>query len=234
MNLSKPGAIVVDQSGQRYLNEGGSYMAFCKAMLERNRTVPAIPSWYVFDQFHYDRYMFAGTMPGAKKPQEWYDSGFLKKADTIEELARLCGIDPASFRRTIEHFNEGARQGRDPQFKRGDRAYDNWLGDAYHKPSSALAPIERPPYYAVPMVPGDVGTYGGVVTDVHGRVMRKDGSPIEGLFATGTTTASVMGRFYPGAGSSIGPAFVFGYIAARYAAHASNLPASTAGPGSRA
>ncbi|MCB2076893.1 MAG: FAD-binding protein [Novosphingobium sp.] len=223
MNIAKPGAILVDQSGVRFMNESGSYMAFCKNQLERHAAVPAIPSWYIFDDRHIRQYLLAGTMPGPNKPQEWYDQGYLFKADTIEALASLIDLDPQVLKSTVERFNDGARQGRDDDFKRGQRAYDNWLGDRYHSPSNTLAPLEKPPFYAMPMYPGDVGTYGGVVTDVYGRVLREDGSVIEGLYATGVSTASVMGRFYPGAGSSVGPSFVFGYIAAKHAANAGNI-----------
>lgn len=218
MNFSKPHSIVVDQSGVRYMNEGGSYMAFCQNMLQRHETVPAIPSWWVLDEQYMRKYMFSGTMPGAKKPQAWYDSGYLKRADTLEALAGLINIDPMVLKSTVERFNEGARSGCDNQFKRGARAYDRWLGDHYHRPSNALGTIDKPPFYAATVFPGDVGTFGGVVTDAHGRVLREDGMPIEGLYATGTSTASVMGRYYPGAGCSIGPSFVFGYLAARHAA----------------
>jgi 3-oxosteroid 1-dehydrogenase len=161
--------------------------------------------------------MIGGTMPGSKKPQSWYDSGYLKKANTIDELAGLTRIDPAVLKTSIDRFNEGARIGRDDEFKRGQRAYDEWLGDHHHRPSQTLGPIEQPPFYAAPVVPGDVGTFGGVVTDHVARVLREDGTPIKGLYATGTTTASVMGRVYPGAGSSIGPSFVWGYVAAKHA-----------------
>jgi len=223
MNITKPHSIVVDQSGRRYMNEAGSYMEFCQNLLKRNQTVPALPSWWIVDQQYMDRYMYTGTMPGSKKPQEWYDSGFLKRADTIEGLAGELGIDPAALRQTVDRFNEGARKGGDPEFKRGARAYDNWLGDFHRDGSHTLGPIEEGPFYAAPVVPGDVGTYGGVVTDVNARVLRADGSVIEGLYATGISTASVMGRIYPGAGASVGPSFVWGYIAAKHAANASNM-----------
>ncbi|KMS52032.1 3-ketosteroid-delta-1-dehydrogenase [Novosphingobium barchaimii LL02] len=224
MNYAKPHSIVVDQTGVRYMNEGGSYMAFCQNVLKRNETVPALPSWWISDEQSMRKYLFCGTMPGTKKPQEWYDSGFLFRADTIEELARLIQVEPEQLRKTVDRFNVGARKGRDDEFRRGQRAYDEWLGDHYHHPSNTLGAIEQGPFYAARVWPGDVGTYGGVVTDVHGRVLREDGSAIEGLYATGTSTASVMGRVYPGAGSSVGPSFVFGYIAARYAANAGNMP----------
>jgi 3-oxosteroid 1-dehydrogenase len=228
MNIAKPHSIVVDRTGVRYLNEAGSYMEFCQNMLKRNETAPAVPSWWIVDEQYMRKYMYSGTMPGSAKPQEWYAAGFLKKADTIEELARQCDLDPAVLKATVERFNAGARAGRDEDFKRGHRAYDEWLGDHYHLPSNTLGTVEKGPFYAAPVVPGDVGTYGGVVTDVNARVLREDGAPIEGLYATGTSTASVMGRIYPGAGSSIGPSFVFGYIAAKHAAGAHNYAGADA------
>jgi 3-oxosteroid 1-dehydrogenase len=118
----------------------------------------------------------------------------------------------------VERFNGFVAQNRDDDFHRGERAYDRWLGDWLHKPSASLGSISEPPFYAVPVLPGDVGTYGGVVTDERARVLREDGSVIEGLYATGVSTASVMGTSYPGAGSSVGPSFVWGYVAAKSAA----------------
>lgn len=215
-----PHAILVDQTGVRYMNEGGSYMAYCKGMLERNKVAAAVPSWAIFDSQFMRNYMLAGTMPGSKKPQSWYDEGFLRKADTIEALASMIDVPPDALKATVERFNDFVANNRDEDFHRGDRAYDRWLGDPYHKPSETLGKIEQGPFYAVAVVPGDVGTYGGVVTDEKARVLRDDGSVIPGLFATGVSTASVMGRVYPGAGSSVGPSFVWGYLAAKHAANA--------------
>jgi 3-oxosteroid 1-dehydrogenase len=214
---ASPHAILVDQTGVRYMNEGGSYMAYCKGMLERNKAVPAVPSWALFDSQYMRQYMLAGTMPGSKKPQRWYDEGYLRTAATIEELARCLNIDSATLKTTVERFNRFVTQDRDEDFHRGERAYDRWLGDPFNKPSQTLGSISEPPFYAVPVFPGDVGTYGGVVTDEHARVMRHDGTVIPGLYATGVSTASVMGRAYPGAGSSVGPSFVWGYVAANHA-----------------
>jgi len=216
-----PHCILIDQSGVRYMNEGGSYSAYCKGMLERDKTVPAVPSYAVFDSEYVRNYMLAGTLPGSAKPQQWYDSGYLKRANTIEELARQLKIDPATLKATVDRFNGFAAQNRDEDFHRGDRAYDRWLGDPYNKPSATLGAIAEGPFYAVPIVPGDVGTYGGVVTDEHARVLRNDGSIIQGLYATGVSTASVMGRNYPGPGASVGPSFVWGYVAAQHAANLS-------------
>jgi 3-oxosteroid 1-dehydrogenase len=218
MSYAKPHSIVVDQTGVRYMNEGGSYMEFCQNMLKRDTVVPAVPSYQIASQEFRDKY------GGGNPPKAWIETGFVKRHDTIEGLAEQLGMDPAVLRTTVDTFNDSARVGVDSQFGRGNRAYDNWLGDFHRKDGShALGAIDRGPYYAMPIVPGDVGTYGGVVTDENARVLREDGSAIEGLYATGISTASVMGRIYPGAGSSVGPSFVFGFIAAKHAANASNF-----------
>ena len=210
-----PHAILVDQSGARYMNESGSYMAYCRGMLQRNQIVPAVPSWAIMDSQFIAKNMLANTMPGAKKPAKWFESGYLKKADTIEELAALLKIDPAALRATVDRFNGFVTKGHDEDFNRGDRAYDRWLGDKF-APNASLGAIEQGPFYAVEVLPGDVGTYGGVVTDTNARVLREDGSVIKGLYATGISTASSMGRVYPGAGASVGPSFVWGYVAAKH------------------
>jgi 3-oxosteroid 1-dehydrogenase len=225
--MAKPHAFVVDQSGVRYTNEAGSYMEFCKNMLARDREVPAIPSWLIVDSRYLKDYMLADTMPGTNKPRPWFDQNYLRKGATIEELAKNCGISPERLRATTDRFNGFAKAGRDEDFHRGDRAYDRFLGDHTHGPSPALGSVEEAPFFAVPVVPGDVGTYGGVVTDCDARVLREDGSVIPGLYATGTTTASVMGRAYPGAGCSIGPSFTWGYVAAKHAARVNARPASS-------
>lgn len=179
--------------------------------------MPAIPSYAVFDSHVIATYMVAGSIPGARKPASWSDSGFLKKADTIEELALLLAVDPSVLRHTVDRFNGFAANDQDADFGRGRRAYDRWLGDPFHHPNPTLGPIAKAPFYAVPVVPGDVGTYGGVVTDESARVLRADGAPIAGLYATGVSTASVFGRSYPGAGASVGPSFTWGYVAAKAA-----------------
>ena len=220
--ITKPYSILVDQSGVRYMNEGGSYMSFCQGQLKRHETVPAVPSWWIMDDKFMSTYMIAETMPGSKKPREWYDSGYMKKADTIAELAQLCGLPQAALKQTVERFNGFASKGRDEDFGRGDRAYDRFLGDRTHRPNATLGPLDKAPFYAVQVVPGDVGTYGGAVCDAHARVLREDSSVIEGLYATGTTSAAVMGRNYPGAGCSIGPSFTWGFVAAKHAAGLGN------------
>jgi 3-oxosteroid 1-dehydrogenase len=216
---AKPHAILVDQSGVRYMNEGGSYELYCETMLKRNLAVPAIPSWAIMDSQFMEEYPLCGSTGIKKKPKSWIESGYLKQANTIEELAKLLKVDPPALQATVDRWNSFVDQGVDADFHRGERAYDNWLGDPYFKdgPNKSMGRIDKGPFYAVDVLPGDVGTYGGVVTDAHSRVVRANGSVIEGLYATGVSTASAMGRVYPGAGASVGPSMVFGYIAAKYA-----------------
>jgi 3-oxosteroid 1-dehydrogenase len=218
----KPHAILVDRSGVRYMNEGGSYELYCQTMLERNRTVPAVPSWAILDRRYVEQYQVAGKWIDKKVPKGWVEAGYLHSGETIEAVATSIGVEPATLKATVERWNGFVRNGRDEDFHRGERAYDEWLGDPYHGPVRTLGAIEKGPFYAVPVVPGDVSTYGGVVTDVHGRVVRADGAPIAGLYATGVSTASVMGGVYPGAGASIGPSLTFGYVAAKHAAGLDN------------
>jgi len=216
-STAAPHAILVDQTGQRFMNESGSYMAYCQGIIDRNKVAPAIPSYAIMDTQFMKKYMLGNTMPGTKKPKEWLESGYLKKADTIDGLAALLKIEPAVLRATVDRFNGFCEQNIDEDFHRGERAYDKWLGDAYHPKNASLGAIEKGPFYAVEVLPGDVGTYGGVVTDTDARVLRQDGTPIDGLYATGISTASVFGGAYAGAGASVGPSFVWGYVAAKHA-----------------
>jgi 3-oxosteroid 1-dehydrogenase len=217
----KPGSILVDQSGVRYMNEGGSYELYCQNMFDRNKAVPAIPSWAIFDATYAAKYPIGGVKM-KKYYASWKDAGYLKEAETVEGLATLIVCEPAKLRATIDRWNGFVDAGKDADFGRGDRAYDRWLGDPFHGPNPALGRIDTGPYYAVDVVPGDVSTYGGAVTDALGRVERNDGSVIEGLYACGVSTASMMGGVYVGAGASIGPSLTFGYVAAKHAAGVAN------------
>lgn len=211
-DLSKPHGIVVNRDGKRIMNESQSYMANGHALYRND-----VPAFVIMDSRHRKRYTW-GTQPPGNTPAEWEASGYMKSAATIEELAVRCGIDPAGLKAEISRFNGFAKTGVDLDFHRGERAYDNWFGDPWIKPNPNLGTIEKAPFHAFEMVPGDVGTAGGIVTDDHARVLRADGSVISGLYATGNSTASVMGRTYPGAGASIGASFVFAWLAAHHAA----------------
>ena len=217
-DMAKPHAIVVDQTGERYMRESASYMQIGRAMQERHKLAPAIPSWLVLDSQYLGKYMLAGTIPGAKKLKLWSATKFLRSGNTIAALAADCGMDAARLQASVERFNGFARNGRDEDYQRGDHIYSRWLGDSLDDRSPTLGTIEKAPFFALQVYPGDVSTFGGVVTDEHARVLREDGSVIAGLYATGTSTASVMGRVAPGAGGSIGPSFTWGYVAAIHAA----------------
>jgi 3-oxosteroid 1-dehydrogenase len=220
---SKPHAIMVDSSGQRFVNEAASYMFVGQAMYERNKTVSAVPSWWIMDSRNRARYLW-GLCPGGVTPRKWYATGYMKKAATIEELAEKCGVDPAGLTRTVKRFNEYAIHGLDPDFHKGERAYDRYYGDPRNKPNPCVGPVDKPPFYAVALYPGDVGTCGGLLTDDRARVLDDKGQVIPGLYATGNCTASVMGRTYPGAGASIGASFVFGWIAAQDMSESESSP----------
>lgn len=215
-DMSKPGSILVDATGQRFVNESISYMELGQAIYKRNLEAKAIPAWYIRDSRSFKRYPLGG-MFALMQPKSWLKSGYLKKANTLAELAELCGIDPVGLQTTVTRFNQAAQIGKDVDFKRGERAYDRYFGDPSVTPNPTLMALETPPFYAVALYPGDVGTCGGLLTDASARVLHKDGQPIEGLYATGNSTASVMGRSYPGAGASIGNSFVWAYVAAQHA-----------------
>jgi 3-oxosteroid 1-dehydrogenase len=151
-------------------------------------------------------------------PKKLIESGYFTKADSLAELATKIEVDPEGLRRTAGRFAEFARTGLDEDFHRGDSAYDRFYSDPRVKPNPNLGAVSRPPFYALRVWPGDLGTKGGLLTDERARVLREDGSAIPGLYAAGNTSASVMGRTYPGPGSTIGPAMVFGMIAGRHAA----------------
>ena len=212
----RPRTIYVDAAGQRFVNESNSYMEVGKAMYARDKTSRAVPCWLIFDDRYRKRYAHQRSSPG-RFPRKLLESGMLKQAWTLDDLARMCGIDPAGLSETVERFNENAAQGIDPDYGRGESAYNRALGDPNHKVHPCLGPIDEPPYYAVQVVPGDIGTCGGLVTNEHAQVVDQDDRPIEGLYATGNGTATVMGRHYLGPGASIANTMVFGYVAARHA-----------------
>jgi 3-oxosteroid 1-dehydrogenase len=209
---SKPHSIVVDAAGQRYFNEAAPQTEAGRAMYERG----AIPSYLILESRHRKRYLFGRTMPG-KTPEALIEAGFLKRADTLAELAALVGIDPAGLAATVERFNGFARSGVDEDFHRGEGAHDRYQGDWSYKKNPSLGELTTGPFYAVELFPGDVGTSGGILADEYARVIGTDGAPIPGLYAAGNVTASVMGRAYPGPGASIGSSHVFSYVAAKHA-----------------
>jgi succinate dehydrogenase/fumarate reductase flavoprotein subunit len=229
-----PSQFVVNGEGKRFINEAAPYMDFAHAMIDgQNSGVTHIPCWLITDIRSFHRYVVAGHLPipkipfapvptGWKVPKAWLDSGVVKEANSFAELAAKIGVPEANLRATAERFNELARKGHDDDFNRGDSAYDNYYGDPT-LPNPNLYPIGKPPYYAFQIIPGDLGTSGGLRTDEFARVLRNDDNVVKGLYAVGNASAAVMGRSYAGAGATIGPAMTFGYVAAKHIASTSEI-----------
>lgn len=215
---SMPHSIIIDAQGNRFANESESYVDLGHHMFEHFETVPGT-CWMVTDARHTRRYLRSYAMdPKAVKAME--EKGTIVKAATLPELARRIGVPAGALVATVARFNGHCRAGVDQDFGRGNSAYDRYYGDPLVRPNPNLGTLEKGPYTAVPVVPGDLGTKGGLVSDEYARVLREDGSVIDGLYVSGNSSASVMGRTYPGPGSTLGPAAVFGYIAASHiAAH---------------
>lgn len=210
-----PGSIIVNQAGQRYMNEALPYVEAVHAMYDGEATgVGHVPSWMIIDQRYRNRYIFAGLFPRQPFPGRWYKMGTIKKASSIEGLAEQIDLPPGALTETVTRFNGFAKSGVDEDFHRGESAYDKYYSDPTVKPNPSLHTIDEGPFYAVKIVPGDLGTKGGLLTDERARVVRADGSVIAGLYAAGNVSAAVMGHTYAGPGATIGPALTFGYLAA--------------------
>jgi 3-oxosteroid 1-dehydrogenase len=212
---SMPYSLMVDSRGDRFANESESYVDLGHHMLERDGG--AGPYWLILEARHVRRYFRTFAMdPRAVKGMR--AAGIEVRADSIADLAGKIGVDAERLAATIRRFNGFARSGVDGDFGRGNSAYDRYYGDPTVHPNPNLGPIEKGPLRAYRVALGDLGTKGGVVTDADGRALREDGTVVPGLYAAGNNSASVMGRTYPGPGSTIGPAAVFGLRAARHMA----------------
>ncbi|MGN7860906.1 FAD-binding protein [Microbacterium sp. 22303] len=220
-----PGQFIVNGAGRRYVNESAPYTEFGRAMIRGQQSgAPHIPSWLIMDTTAWRNYVVAGHLPlpkipfapvptGKRLPRTWREGGAVRTADSLAGLAREIGVDPAELQRTADRFNKMARRGVDDDFRRGASAYDNYYGDT-RLTNPNLAEVRRAPFYAFRIVPGDLGTNGGLLTDTDGRVLHTSGGAIRRLFAAGNVTASVMGHSYAGPGATIGPSIAFAYAAA--------------------
>nr|WP_036436821.1 3-ketosteroid-delta-1-dehydrogenase [Mycobacterium sp. URHB0044] len=217
---SLPGSLIIDQEGDRFTNESSDYMSFGQRVLERERSGHPIESmWIVFDQQYRNSYVFAAELfPRMSIPQAWYDAGIACRADTFTDLATAMGVPSKRFLMTLKRFNEASHAGIDADYHRGESAYDRYYGDPTITPNPNLRPLAKGPFYAVKMVLSDLGTCGGLLADDRARVLREDGSCVEGLYAIGNTAANAFGATYPGAGATIAQGLVYGYIAAQDAA----------------
>jgi 3-oxosteroid 1-dehydrogenase len=217
---SLPGSLIVDQSGTRFVNEATDYMSFGQRLLKLEHSgTPVDAMWIVFDQKYRNSYVFGAELfPRMRIPQTWYDAGIAHRSDNIAELGRLIGVPQEQFMTTVSRFNEMASAGDDSDFHRGHSAYDRYYGDPTIAPNPNLRALDSGPFYAVKMVLSDLGTCGGLRADERARVLRENGSAIDGLYAIGNTAANAFGTTYPGAGATIAQGLVYGYIAALDAA----------------
>lgn len=222
IDRAKPGLIGVLADGKRFVNEADGYYDYTAAMLAAVPPDQEVASWLICDHRFQRRYGIGFAKPFPLPLTPYLRSGYLKRAASIDALARLCGIVPQSLVETVKAFNDSARRGEDPAFGRGSTPYNRKQGDPLHGPNPCVAPIEHGPFYAVKVLPGSFGTFAGLKTNGFAQVLARDDRPIEGLYAVGADMASVMGGFYPSGGINLGPAMTFGYIAGR---HAAGVPA---------
>ncbi|AKC37324.1 3-ketosteroid-delta-1-dehydrogenase [Mycolicibacterium phlei] len=217
---SLPGSFIVDQTGRRFINEATDYMSFGQRVLERERRGDPVESmWIIFDRRYRNSYVFAGQLyPRMPIPASWFNAGIAYRAESLAALAPIMGIPREEFLATVRRFNASAAAGDDIDFRRGRSVYDRYYGDPTVTPNPNLRPLHDGPFYAVRMVLSDLGTCGGLRADERARVLREDGTVMEGLYAIGNTAANAFGATYPGAGATIAQGLVYGYIAAQDAA----------------
>jgi len=221
-----PHSIMVNRRGRRFTNEAANYNAFGAAFHVEDVSrfeYANLPCWLVFDQTYVDTYGFRVSAGGTGRDVP----AWIPRGDTPAALADALGIDGEELERTIVRWNALCAEGHDPDFGRGDSAFDCWWGDPYRKGrrDATLGPLERGPYYAFEIHSGALGTKGGPRVDPDARVLDLDGQPIPGLYAAGNVMGSPFGMTYGGPGGTIGPAMVFGYLAGRHAA-TTGTPAS--------
>lgn len=213
---AKPGLIAVNQQGRRFVNEAVSYHEFVKAQIEPQNH--AVPAYLICDSRFLWKYGLGKIKPFTYSLDADIASGYLKHAETLEDLGRALGLPNSTLANTVHTFNQCAALGEDPEFGRGSNAYQRHLGDADQQPNPCVEVISRAPFYAVEVIPSDLGMSAGLQTDGNARVLDSENRPIAGLYACGNDMASVMNGAYPGPGITLGPALTFAYIAAQHAA----------------
>jgi succinate dehydrogenase/fumarate reductase flavoprotein subunit len=215
MDRQKPGRIAVTRAGKRFTNEADSYHDFVRAMVGACEEQDEVCAFLITDFHSFRRYGMGAARPRPVPYGHLLRSGYLMRGNTIAELAKQTGIDADELIKTVDSFNSAARHGEDPLFGRGRNAYNLHFGDPEQKPNPCVGPLERQPFFALKLVPGDLGTFAGLQTDEKARVIDCAGKPIIGLYAAGNDLASVFAGDYPGGGSTLGPGMTFGYIAGR-------------------
>ena len=213
----KAGYIAVDRRGRRFISEALSYHDFVPAMIRACADDQEICSWIICDSRAILKYGLGRVPPWPLPIVPFIRSGYLKQGESLESLAQACGIDSTGLQQTVARLNAGADRGIDEELNKGGDIYERFNGSRGHGPNPCVAPIEAGPFYAVKVIPGDIGSFIGLRTDEHARALDALSRPIEGLYVAGNDAASFMGGTYPGAGITLGPAMIFGHIAARHA-----------------
>lgn len=212
---AKPGLIAVNSKGDRFVNEATSYHHFCKAMYDSN----SVPAFLICDHRFMKRYGMGNISPGGKLSlSQAVKTGYVARASSIAELSAAIGVDPERLAWHIARMNIAAVSGLDENFAKGSTEYNRFLGDPAHGPNPCLGPIAQPPFYAMRIVPGTIGSSRGIRTDQHARVLNNRNEPIPGLYVGGIDMNHPAGGNYLGAGITLGPSVTFAYLAAKHAA----------------
>ncbi|MDQ0616747.1 FAD-dependent oxidoreductase [Arthrobacter globiformis] len=222
MDRAKPGSIGVRRDGKRFVNEANGYYDYVEGLLKATPEGEPVEAWQIADAAFVRKFPLGMAKPLPVPLFPYLRSGYLKKGNTLKELAAACGIDPQGLAETVAEFNDNARKGIDPDFDRGASEFNRYGGDPKNTPNPSLRPLEKGPFYAVRIVPGSFGTFAGLAADSRARVLDNQGRPIGGLYVAGNDQASVMGGHYPAGGINLGPALTFGYIAGRDLANATH------------
>lgn len=218
MDRAKPGMVTVNQAGERFVNESTSYHLFGLAMQKAHQQSPAIPAYLVCDAKALRRYGLGMVRPGGKGLDPFLADGYLVRGQTLAELAAQLNVPAEALQRSVAQINHYAETGVDPDFHRGETAYQQNIGDATAAgPNPNLGPLTEAPFYAVRLYPGDIGASTGLVTDAQARVLDAHDQALPGLYAVGNDMNSIMGGVYTAPGITIGPGLVFAYLAAQHA-----------------
>lgn len=220
VDRQKPGFIAVTVEGKRFFDEAAPYHDFVPAMARACAHLPDTFCYLLCDHTAIRRYGLGFVKPAPVPLERHVRSGYILRANTLAELARKAGIDVAALEQTVQRFNTNARMGTDPDFGRGGDVYDHSQGDPEHKPNPNLGPLENGPFYALRLLPGDIGTFSGIRTDASARVLGAGGAPIPGLYAAGNDALNFMSGAYAGAGATLGPGMTLAYIAGKHLAAA--------------
>lgn len=218
MDRAKPGLIAVNSAGRRFVNEGVSYHDFVEAMYRSHESTDTMPAWLICETRFIARYGLGAIHPETRNLSKYVRDGYVTVADSLEALAGKIGVDPAGLQDSVARHNRFAVAGVDEDFGKGDLELNRFNGDPAHGPNPCLAPIEEGPFAAMAVWPAEIGCSVGLSTDPDCRVLDGANEPIEGLYACGNDMGSVMSGAYPGPGTTLGPAVVFGWRAAMHAA----------------